>query len=75
MYYWYGQKTYDSSGKSTMKDENGQPVLVGPGLLEQVINKDTYSTLTESKIKNIIGDLFYGMTDANAKQVTLMVTQ
>lgn len=71
MYYWYGQKTYDSSGKSTMKDENGQPVLVGPGLLEQVINKDTYSTLTESKIKNIIGDLFYGMTDANAKQVTL----
>ncbi len=71
MYYWYGQKTYDSSGKSTMKDENGQPVLVGPGLLEQVINKDTYSTLTEAKIKNIIGDLFYGMTDANAKQVTL----
>jgi hypothetical protein len=71
MYYWYGQKTYDSTGKSTMKDENGQPVLVGPGLLEQVINKDTYSTLTEAKIKNIIGDLFYGMTDANAKQVTL----
>ena len=71
MYYWYGQKTYDSTGKTTMKDENGQPVVVGPGLLEQVINKDSYSTLTESKIKNIIGDLFYGMSDANAKQVTL----
>ena len=24
-----------------------------------------------AKIKNIIGDLFYGMTDANQKQVTL----
>jgi len=71
MYYWYGQKTYDAQGKNTMKDENGQPVLVGPGLLEQIVNKDTYSTLTEAKIKNIIGDLFYGMTDANAKQVTL----
>jgi len=71
MYYWYGQKTYDAAGQTHMKDENGQPVVVGPGLLEQIINKDTYSTLTENKIKNIIGDLFYGMTDASAKQVTL----
>jgi len=71
MYYWYGQKTYDAKGQTHMKDENGQPVVVGPGLLEQIINKDTYSTLTENKIKNIIGDLFYGMTDANAKQITL----
>jgi len=71
MYYWYGQKTYDSAGSTQMKDENGQPVIVGPGLLEQIINRDTYSTLTENKIKNIIGDLFYGMTDAAQKQVTL----
>jgi len=71
MYYWYGEKTYDAAGQTFMKDENGQPVVVGPGLLSQIINKDTYSTLTEGKIKNIIGDLFYGMTDASAKQVTL----
>jgi hypothetical protein len=71
MYYWYGQKTYDSAGQTLMNDENGQPVVVGPGLFEQIINKDTYSTLTENKIKNIIGDLFYGMTDASQKQVTL----
>ena len=71
MYYWYGQKTYDAAGATMMNDENGQPVVVGPGLLEQIINKDTYSTLTETKIKNIIGDLFYGMTDASKKQVTL----
>jgi hypothetical protein len=71
MYYWYGQKSYDSNGHTHMKDENGQPVIIGPGLLEQVVNKDTYSTMTETKLKNIIGDLFYGMTDASAKQVTL----
>ena len=71
MFYWYGQKTYNADGHTYMKDENGQPVIVGPGLLEQIVNKDTYSTLTETKIKNIIGDLFYGMTDANQKQVTL----
>ena len=23
MYYWYGQKTYDSNGQTYMKDENG----------------------------------------------------
>lgn len=71
MYYWYGQKTYDSKGQNEMLDENGQPVLAGPGLFEQIINKDTYSTLTQSKIENVIGDLFYGMTDATDKQVTL----
>ena len=71
MYYWYGQKTYDSNGSTFMKDENGQPVIVGPGLFEQIVNTDTYSTMTESKLKNIIGDLFYQMTDANQKQITL----
>jgi len=71
MYYWYGQKTYDSKGQNEMLDENGQPVLAGPGLFEQIINKDTYSTLTQKKIENTIGDLFYCMTDATDKQVTL----
>jgi hypothetical protein len=71
MYYWYGEKTYDSNGHTFMKDENGQPVIVGPGLFQQIVNKDTYSTMTESKLKNIIGDLFYGMTDAAQKQITL----
>jgi len=71
MYYWYGQKTYGDNGVNEMIDENGQPVIAGPGLFEQIINKDTYSTLTQQKIENVIGDLFYGMTDATDKQVTL----
>ena len=71
MYYWYGEKTYDNNGVNQMLDENGQPVISGPGLFEQIINKDTFSTLTQSKIEDTIGDLFYGMTDATDKQVTL----
>jgi hypothetical protein len=71
MYYWYGQKTHDSTGRTNMVDENGQPVVSGPGLFEQIINKDSYSTLTQTKIEDVIGDLFYGMTDATDKQVTL----
>ena len=69
--YWYGEKTYDDNGVTTMKDENGQPVINGPGLLQQIINKDTYSTLTEQKLMNTIGDMFYSMTDASSKNVTL----
>jgi len=69
--YWYGEKTYGNDGVVNMTDENGQPVISGPGLLQQIINKDTYSTLTESKITNLIGDLFYGMSDANNKNITL----
>lgn len=68
---WYGEQSYNESGVTTMTDENGQPVIIGPGLLEQIINKDTYSELTENKLKNTIGDLFYGMTDASNKQVTV----
>ena len=71
MYYWDGQKTYDADGSNRMLDENGQPVISGPGLFEQIINKDTYSSLTQKKIEDVIGDLFYGMTDATDKQVTL----
>ena len=71
MYYWYGQRTYSNDGTNRMVDENGQPVISGPGLFEQIINKDTYSTLTQKKIEDVIGDLFYGMTDATDKQVTL----
>jgi len=71
MYYWYGQRTHDDNGRTQMTDENGQPVVSGPGLFEQIINKDTYSTLTQKKIEDVIGDLFYGMTDATDKQVTL----
>jgi hypothetical protein len=54
-----------------MKDENGQPVQIGPGLFDQIINKDTYSVLTENKLSDVVGDIFFGMTDAQNMNVTL----
>jgi hypothetical protein len=68
---WYGQQSYNESGVTNLRDENGQPIVIGPGLLEQIPNTDTYSELTAAKLKNTIGDLFYGMTDASNKQVTI----
>jgi len=69
--FWYGEKSYDNDGTTNLTDERGQPVIIGPGLFQQIINKDTYSELTAAKLHNVIGDLFYGMTDAQNVQVTL----
>lgn len=71
MFYWYGQQSYNEKGVTGMVDENGQPVIIGPGLLEQIQNKETYSVLTASKIKNVIREIFYGMTDGQNKSITL----
>jgi hypothetical protein len=68
---WYGQQSYNANGETQLKDENGQPIVIGPGLLEQIINKETYSSLTENKLKNVVRDLFFGMTDADNMEVTL----
>lgn len=68
---WYAEQTYDGTGKTMLTDENGQPVVIGPGLLDQIVNKDYYSFLTTNRLEIIIGDLFYGMTDGNSRTVTL----
>jgi len=71
LYYWYTEQTYTNNGVAHLFDENGQPVISGPGLLQQIVNKDTYSLLTENKLKGIIRDLFFGMTDGQNKSITL----
>lgn len=70
-YYWYAEQSYDEKGVTSMKDENGQPVVVPPGLLNQIVNVDTFSELTTNKLKSTIRDLYSGMTDAQEKQITL----
>jgi len=71
MMYWYGKRNYDVNGTPTMYDENNQPIYIGPGLLNQIETKDTYSIFTEEKLKNLIGDLFYGMTDGQNRVLTI----
>lgn len=71
MFYWYGQQSYNEKGITRMLDENGQPVIIGPGLLEQIQNKETRSVLTAKKLKNVIREIFFGMTDGQNKNITL----
>lgn len=70
-YLWYGQQSYNEKGITNMVDENGQPVIIGPGLLEQIQNEETYSILTANKIKNVVREIFFGMSDGQNKQITL----
>jgi hypothetical protein len=69
--YWYSKSNRDVNGQINERDEEGNPIYRGSGLLEQIVNKDTYSELTAEKIKQTIRDTFFGMSDAQDKQITL----
>jgi hypothetical protein len=69
--FWYSQSNRDQYGQINEVDDEGNPIFRGAGLLEQIINKDTYSELTAEKIKQSIRDTFFGMSDAQNKQITL----
>lgn len=69
--YWYSKSNRDAYGQINERDEEGNPIYRGSGLLEQIVNKDTYSELTAEKIKQTVRDVFFGMSDAEDKQITL----
>src|SRR5690625_1741842 len=50
-YLWYGKQSYNENGETQLRDDGGQPIIIGPGLFDQVINKETYSILTEKKLQ------------------------
>jgi hypothetical protein len=69
--YWYETSNRDQYGQINERDEEGNPIIRGAGLLEQIQNKDTYSELTADKLTNTINDIFFGMSDAKDKSITL----
>lgn len=69
--YWYSEYNRDKNGEIHLKDDNGLPIPLGGGVLEQIPNKDTYSFLTEAKLKSVVTDALFGSSDADAKDITL----
>jgi hypothetical protein len=69
--YWYSKSNRDAYGVINERDEQGNPIVRGAGMFEQISNKDTYGTLTADKIDQTIRDTFYGMSDAENKVITL----
>lgn len=71
--YWYSRYNRQANGVINLKDVlTGKVVPIGSGLLEQITNKSTYSTLTYQGLQNKIGDALFGQTDGDNMTITLM---
>lgn len=68
---WFSRYNRDANGVIHLKDENGQPIPLGSGVMEQIPYKDTYAQLSATKLKNIVRDLLFGVSDAQQMKIVL----
>lgn len=68
---WYSQYNRDANGIIHLKDDNGQVIPLGSGVLEQIPNYDSYGFLTAKKLKNVVRDTLYGASDAQVMNIVL----
>jgi len=70
---FYSVYNKDENGRITDKDDNGNPIPMGSGLDEQISNSDTYSgVLTMDRLDSIADDLFFGIAEAENKNMLLV---
>lgn len=68
---WYSKYNRDTNGQIHLKDDNGKPIPLGSGVIEQIPNVDSYSDLTATKLKNVVRDALYGASDAQQMNIVL----
>ena len=67
---WYSEYNKDAEGIIHMTDdETGEVVPSGAGMLQQIPNEDSYSILTEDKLKGLIREVFFNASDADKVMV------
>jgi hypothetical protein len=72
-YYWYSQYNRLADGTIPLKDLlTGKVIPMGSGVLEQIVNKSTYSKLNYKSLMNKIGDALYGQSDTANMNITFM---
>lgn len=70
--YWYSRYNRLSNGEIPLKDLfTGKVIPRGSGLLEQIPNKSTFSTLSYDFLSNKVGDALFGQADASSMTITL----
>lgn len=70
--YWYDRYNRQTNGEILLKDLlTGKVIPRGSGLLEQIQNKSSYSTLTYNFLTNQIGDALFGQADSAGISITL----
>ena len=68
---WYSKYNRATDGTIALKDDNNKPIPIGAGVIEQIPNVDTYSSLTAAKIKSVVRDALYGASDAQDMNIVL----
>lgn len=70
---WYSRYNRKADGTIALKDlATGKVIPRGAGVLEQIQNKASYTSLTHNFITNVIGDALYGLGDSTGMNITLM---
>lgn len=70
--YWYSRYNRLTDGRIPLKDLlTGKVIPRGSGLLEQIVNKSTFSSNTYTSLVNKVGDALFGQTDSNGLSITL----
>ncbi len=69
--FWYSNYNRDKNGIIHLKDDNGNVIPIGAGVLDQIPNKDTYAILTAAKLKNTVRDVLYGASDSQNMNIVL----
>lgn len=69
--YWYSRYNRLADGSVPLRDLlTGKVITRGSGILEQVQNKYTYSSMTYNYLQNLIGDALYSQQDQEGKSLT-----
>ena len=70
--HWYSKYNRLPNGEVLLKDMlTGKVIPRGSGLLEQIQNKSSYSSLTWNYLSNQIGDALFGQSDSAGMSITL----
>lgn len=70
--YWYSRYNRMADGTIPLRDlYTGKYIPRGSGVLEQIVNKGTYTRLTYNTLSNKIGDALFGINDAAGMDITL----
>lgn len=68
---WYSRYNRTQDGLIHLKDENGNAIPLGAGVLDQIPNFETYTQLTANRLRDIVRDVMYGASDAQKMNIVL----
>lgn len=67
---WESEYNRDEEGNIHLIDEDsGEVIPMGSGVYEQIPNKDTYTVMTENKIKSTIRDVMFNSSDSQIANI------